>query len=286
MKSLTSIPLFGVVLNLFLASGCGVQTVSTLSENGYLSIAIDSDHYLTDQATLANRAVVTGHAQVFSIVLTAAGEDEAGDNSGAITIVTAAAEDGGSLDAVTMEQDSIDPLPETSEEEEADSTTTNATEDSEEGEDEEFGTRYLTITVTTPGTYRFEARRGTEVFDSFNLKFDAPDALESVVYTLAPNAADFTKLTFDSASSATVAAGTQVSWIKSGTRLIGEIKTTEAFSDTANVVPVRAVDHINENGVVTLTNEPSYVFLAAGSQTLTVTDSVNNLSGVLNFVVQ
>jgi hypothetical protein len=253
----------------FLSTACGVQSVTGTGELGNIVMTISSDHYLTSDADLLNTGIVTGFAQTFSVSLTDQGESEAGDQGSAIEFSFTSATAGGDLTEVFLSDDSA-----------PDSDTEAAS----------FDTRTLTITATTPGGYLLTAMKNDEEFDRITLTFDRPDTLEAIVYGRNPSVSDFNLLSFSDSSSTQVDLGAQISWLvvaKNGSsRLLGELTTTDTFSPSDSVVSVAAVDHINENGITTISNEPSAVFLNSGTIELTVTDEVNSVSESMEFVVQ
>ena len=260
---------------LMVCSACGVDSTGATGELGNLEFSIGSDHYLPENVTLTETGIVTGYDHSFTVALTSSGQGKlSGENWEKVQFSASQASNGGVLSEVTVTAD-----------------TPSSSTDSSSTESTASNTisRSVTIKATTAGTYTIEAKLSNEVIDRIQLTFATPDSLEAVVYQRAPGATEFTKALF-SGGTETLPRGSQISWIaigkKAGVRLIGDIDFTKSFSTPAGVVDVTSLDHINEDGVMTLLSVPSVVFIDAGAQVMTISDSVNGVTASVNFTIQ
>lgn len=236
-------------------TACGVDTVEANGELGNLGFSLVSDWYV-DDASLTDVGLVTAHAHSFVVALTAAGEELADGDGGALRF-RATPDDGVLLAASDPDAESEQPPS-------------------------------VELTVEDPGEVALEATLHGELFDRITLRFDAPRRLDLALFARGPWDQEFDRL--DAADVIEVAEGTQLAWLPipvdaGGERLVGDVATDLSADPAELVVPTSNVLHVNEDEVTDSTEVPSLVFVEPGAVAITVADTRNSAEGVQAFSI-
>lgn len=233
-----------------LASGCG-DTTSANGEFGRINYSLFTE-YVSDQTSLTEASIVTGHQQQIYTALTSTGWSDAKNpellvHSIAPTTGTTLFQTGG-----------------------------------------EGGVDDILVTVDVPGSYTFEARDEEELFERIVLEFEAPVSFELITWTREPYADSFQKVS-NPEDVISVVAGTQASFLPvplngDGVRLLGDLHANLTAVPEESIVPDYTVKPYEQN-VLAISEPLNIYFIQPGDVAVTLTDPVSQASATMNFKV-